>query len=213
MKIFVSACVVLAGLVGAADAQEAATPSQDLQYPIETQTIRTQAPPSTASSAPQAPNGVLLGTRACNGPINVASDNFVGNFDTKVGTYLGNVIVTRDECKLRADKVIAEAVNGNNLNRLTAVGNVVFDSSSGTATGDNGVYDLGPKTVTLTGRKVVLIKGKNVMRGTVLVVDLSTGLARLTAKGMPGGRVQSSFIPKPGANDAATVKTKKDVDN
>jgi lipopolysaccharide export system protein LptA len=213
MKTFVSACVALAGFMSTADAQDVAAPPQSPQNQIETQTIRTQAPQATSTSTPQAQNSVLLATRACNGPINVASDNFVGNFDTKVGTYLGNVIVTRDECKLRADKVIAEAVNGNNLNRLTAVGNVVFDSSSGTATGDNGVYDLGPKTVTLTGKKVLLVKGKNVMRGTLLVVDMTTGLAHLTGKGMPGGRVQSSFVPKAGANDAAAPKTKKDVDN
>ena len=31
------------------------------------------------------------------------------------------------------------------------------------------------------------------MRGTLLIVDLNTGIAHLTAKGMQGGRVQSSL--------------------
>lgn len=159
-----------------------------------------------------------FGAGKCNGHIDVEADNFVGNFETKIGTYIGNVVVTQASCKLRADKVIAEAVEGNNLNRLTATGNVVFDSSSGTATGDNGVYDMGPKTVTLTGKKVVLVKGKNVMRGTILVVDLNTGLAHLTAKGMPGGRVHGSFVPKSGGNDGtapntSVSKTKDNGDN
>lgn len=161
------------------------------------------APTPQRSHVSHAQTGLQLGAGKCNGHIDVEADNFVGNFETKIGTYLGNVVVTQATCKLRADKVIAEAVGGNNLNRLSASGNVVFDSSSGTATGDNGVYDMGPRTVTLTGKKVVLVKGKNVMRGTVLVVDLNSGLAHLTAKGMPGGRVHSSFVPKAGGNEGA----------
>jgi hypothetical protein len=33
------------------------------------------------------------------------------------------------------------------------------------------------------------------MRGTLLVVDMNSGLAHLTAKGMQGGRVQSTLVP------------------
>lgn len=178
MRIAVLAFGLLAISITAADAQRA----ESAQSP--------QTTPARSTSG-----GFAFTSRKCQGAINVASDSFEGDFQTKIGTYLGNVIVIQAECKLRADKVVAEAVAGNNLNRLTATGNVVFNSSSGTATGDNGIYDLGPKTITLTG-KVVLTKGKDVMRGTHLVVDLNTGLAHLTAKGMAGGRVQSSFIPQ-----------------
>ena len=52
----------------------------------------------------------------------------------------------------------------------------------GTATGDNGVYDVVPRTVTLTGH-VVLTKQKNVMRGTQMTVNLVTGQMALTAGG------------------------------
>lgn len=149
------------------------------------------APAQTTATAAQP--GIGLGAK-CHGPINVSADSFEGDLQTKVGTYIGNVIVVQADCRLRADKVVAEAEKGNDLNRLTATGHVVFNSSSGTATGDAGVYELGPKTITLTG-KVVLTKGRDVMRGTNLVVDINTGLAHLTAKGMPGGRVQSSFTP------------------
>jgi lipopolysaccharide export system protein LptA len=138
----------------------------------------------------------LFGSRKCNGPIDVASDNFVGNFETKVGTYVGNVVVTRDQCKLRADKVVAEQAGANSINRLTASGNVVFVSTSGSATGDTAVYDLERKLLTLSGKKVVLVKGKDVMRGSLLVVDTNSGVAHLTAKGLPGDRVHTSFTPK-----------------
>lgn len=178
MRVAVLACGALALSIAAADAQRA----ESAQSP-------------QAASHGSASGGFPFSSRKCDGAINVASDSFEGDFQTKVGTYRGNVIVTQADCKLRADKVVAEAASGKNLDRLTATGNVVFNSSSGTATGDNGIYDLGPKTITLTGR-VVLTKGKDVMRGTHLVVDLNTGLAHLTAKGMAGGRVQSSFVPE-----------------
>ena len=72
----------------------------------------------------------------------------------------------------------------------------MFDAPDGTATGDTGVYDLGPRTMALTGR-VWLTKEKNVMRGTRLVIDLASGKAVLGAQGMPGGRVQGLFTPPP----------------
>jgi len=183
---------ILAGIAVAASTALAGAQTQQ-QTPQPTQT---QQPSQTQTAAAHpAQNGIAFGGRKCHGPINVASDSFEGDMQTKVGTYLGNVIVIQAECRLRAEKVVAEATTGNDLNRLTAIGNVVFDSSTGTAVGDNGVYDLGPKTITLTG-KVVLTKGKDVMRGTHLVVDMDTGLAHLTAKGMQGGRVQSVIVPK-----------------
>lgn len=160
------------------------------------------APPAHAQTSAQraSAGGVDFASSKCKGPTNVAADSFEGDVRTKVGIYLGNVVVTQADCRLRADKVVAAAVASKDINRLTAIGNVVFDSSSGTATGDNGVYELAAKTITLTG-KVVLTKGKDVMRGTLLVVDLNTGLAHLTAKGMPGGRVQSVLVPAKEDND------------
>jgi lipopolysaccharide export system protein LptA len=177
-------------------------------------TATAQSPQTQSVRATHAQGGMMPGSSKCNGPIDVASDSFVGNFQTKVGTYIGNVIVTQDECKLRSDKLIAEAVASNDLNRLTATGNVVFNSSSGTATADNGVYEMAAKTITLTGKKVVLVKGKDVMRGDLLVVDMNTGLAHLTARGMPGGRVHSSFIPKSSTdNDSTPKKPKSGAEN
>lgn len=130
-----------------------------------------------------------------NAPINVSSDNFEGNFQTKVGTYSGNVIITQADDKLRADSVQVEVVSGK-PSRFHAAGHVVFVSPSGTATGDTGVYDLGPRTITLTGH-VVLTKEKDVMHGTALVVDMNTGESHLTAHGAPGGRVQGLFVQQP----------------
>ncbi len=75
--------------------------------------------------------------------------------------------------------------------------------ASGTASGDNGVYDVAARTVTLTG-KVVLKKEKNVMSGTRLVVNLITGKADFGAQAAPGAapsRVQGVFTPTPSKSD------------
>ena len=153
--------------------------------------------PSWAANAPAIPARGTLPAHNSNAPINVSSDNFVGNFETKVGTYVGNVVVTQADYKLRADKVDVRVVDGK-PSRFVATGNVVFVSSSGTATGDDGVYDLGPRTITLTGH-VVLTKEKDVMHGTALTVDMNTGVSHLTAHGAPGGRVQGLFVQQPQA--------------
>ncbi len=193
MRLSTFICAALALSVAAASAQQV------------------QPPERASQPATHAKTGIAFGSHNSNAPINVASDNFVGDLDTKVGTYVGNVIVTQADYKLRADKLRVEVAAGK-PQRLVADGNVVFNSTSGTATGDNGVYDLGPRTVTLTG-KVVLVKGKDVMRGSRLVVDMTTGLAHLTARGMPGGRVTGSFIPGPQSEVRTPPKSRESGDD
>jgi lipopolysaccharide export system protein LptA len=83
--------------------------------------------------------------------------------------------------------------------KIMANGNVVVDSpKTGTVTGDNGVYNVAPRTVLMTGN-VVLKKGKDVMRCAQLTVNLATGLASCGGgvKGQTQGntRVQAVFTP------------------
>ncbi len=135
----------------------------------------------------------LFGSHNSNAPINVSADSFVGDLATKVGTYVGNVIVIQGDVKLRADNVKVH-INQGKPTRMEANGKVVVTAPNGTATGDNGIYELGPRTITMTGH-VVLTKDKDVMRGTKLVMDMNTNLAHMYAQGMPGGRVQGLFVP------------------
>lgn len=162
-----------------------------------------------AASAATAP----LTHRDANQPINVSADRFVaeknpngGAAGTITGTYTGNVIITQGDIKMRANTVRINVID-NKPNKIFANGNVVVISSSGTATGDAGVYDVAPRLVTLTGH-VVLTKDKNVMRGPQLTVNLVTGVAQLgggsrvnstfqPGAASPGGRVQGIFTPPP----------------
>jgi lipopolysaccharide export system protein LptA len=149
--------------------------------------------------ASAAPGGKpITGNHDNNAPINISSDSFQADLNAKSGTYTGNVIVVQGDTKLRANQVHVITVNGK-ADKITASGNVVVDSpTSGTATGDNGVYSVGPRVVVMTGN-VVLKKGKDVMRGAQLTVNMVTGQAVLGSgvrtQGSSGGRVQGVFTP------------------
>jgi len=134
-----------------------------------------------------------------NAPIAISSDSFQADLNSKLGTWSGNVIVTQADMKLRANTVRMSTVNGK-ADKVTATGNVVVDSpKSGIVTGENGVYAVVPRTVVMTGN-VVLKKGKDVMRGAQLTVNLITGQAVLGSAKSPAGaqgngRVQGVYLP------------------
>jgi lipopolysaccharide export system protein LptA len=149
----------------------------------------------SVASADTTATGFGLSKKDANAPIEVSADRFDADFNSKQGTYSGNVLVKQGDMHLRADKVRVNVVAGK-PDKIFANGNVVVTAPNGNAQGDNGVYDVGPRLITLTGH-VLLTKEKNVMRGSTLTVNLITGQAQLGAKAMPGGRVQGLFTPPP----------------
>jgi lipopolysaccharide export system protein LptA len=129
-----------------------------------------------------------------NADINISSDSFQADLNGKTGTWQGNVVVVQGDMKLRSNSVRVTTVKGD-PEKVIATGNVVVDSPTvGTITGENGVYAVGPKTVTMNGN-VVLKKGKDVMRGSQLTANLVTGQATLGGAKTQGGRVQAVFHP------------------
>jgi lipopolysaccharide export system protein LptA len=117
------------------------------------------------------------------------------------------VKVVQGAIQLGADKLTSDQTN----NRVLANGRVVLTSpTSGIVTGNNGIYDLTRKIVTLSGNVVLNKPGQATMKGSLLTVNMVTGQAQLgaapvagtattaPAQGMPGGRVQGVFIPKSG---------------
>lgn len=143
----------------------------------------------------QTAGGFGLSKRDANAPIEVSADRFDADFNSKTGTYSGNVLVKQGDMHMRADKVRVNTAAGK-PDKIFATGNVVFTAPNGNAQGDDGIYDVGPRIITLNGH-VLLTKEKNVMRGSTLTVNLVTGQAQLGAKALPGGRVQGLFTPPP----------------
>jgi len=146
-----------------------------------------------AAAAEESHNPLTKGLSDPNAPISYSADHFQADANGKTGVFYGNVIIRQGEVTLRADSVRFHVVD-NKPDKVYARGNVVVVAPSGVATGDNGVYDVGPRIVTLTGH-VVLTKDKSVMRGPQLTVDLLTGLATLAGVQGQGGRIQGMFSP------------------
>jgi lipopolysaccharide export system protein LptA len=146
----------------------------------------------------------IMGKHDSNAPINISADKFVADSNAKTGTWTGNVLVIQGDMRMRANSVRLNVVgNDNKPDKIFASGSVVVDSpNSGTVTGDNGIYDVVSRTVTMSG-KVVLTKQKDVMRGSQLTVNLVTGVATLGGGAKPSGaptastsgRVQGIFTP------------------
>jgi lipopolysaccharide export system protein LptA len=157
-------------------------------------------PPALAADAPAAKPS-LLGKHDADAPINIAADKFIADENAKTGTWSGNVVITQGDMRMRANTVRMNVVGADNKpDKIFAQGNVVVDSpTSGTVTGDNGVYDVVQRSVSLTGH-VVLTKQKNSMRGAQMTVNLVTGIATLggggaAAPGTTPPRVQGIFTP------------------
>ena len=131
-------------------------------------------------------------------PINYSADRFALDRDSRVGTLNGNVIIRQGEVSMRADTVRFHYVQ-NKPDKIYAKGRVVVDTPSGVATGDDGVYDVNPRLITLNGH-VVLTQGMNVMRGKQLVVNLLSGKASLAGGENAQGRVQGVLAPNTGPN-------------
>lgn len=109
--------------------------------------------------------------------------------------FSGNVNAIRGDTRLRADE--AQAFLARNpqtgqrrIERIEARGDVFYVTPAETARGDRGVYDLDTEVITLTGG-VVLTQGCNVSTGQELVINLRTGISRLTGG---NGRVRSLFF-------------------
>ena len=94
------------------------------------------------------------------------------------------------------------------ISRLVANGKVVVTTADQEATGDKAVFQMKENTVTMTG-DVVLTQGTNVLRGTKLVVNLTTGRSTLVSDESGGkpGRVTGMFTP--GAAGAPGAPGKK----
>jgi len=174
---------------------------------------------ATTTAAPKASTEILGSgfQRDSDQPVNISADSLDVAQDAKTATFAGNVEIIQGELRLKAavvvvhyrskDEEAAPAVkkpapkaegagsNASEISRLEAKTDVFLSSPTQTAQGDWADYDVVKGEVTMGG-KVVLTRGKNVLKGTALALDLNTGRSRLTAEAGQGGRVQGLFIPK-----------------
>ncbi len=103
----------------------------------------------------------------------------------------------------------ALGANGTQISKIEARGSVVITTDQDqTTTSDWALYDVPTQLVTVGGN-VVLMQGKNVLKGDRLVIDLKTGESRFENQGDTAtkGRIRALFVPK---QDAKSGESKSD---
>jgi lipopolysaccharide export system protein LptA len=150
-----------------------------------------------------------LGPNA-DGPIDITADELEVQNKACISVWRGRAEALQGEARVRADvlKAIFEvkpggggaASSGNcgDLIRIEAQGSVYYVSAKNQRVhGDQAVYEAANDTVTVTG-DVVALQGQNVLRGSRMVFNTTTGEGRMvgTATGKnAAGRPRGVFYP------------------
>ena len=139
----------------------------------------------------------VTANKNCKEPIEVEANNASADLQANTLSYDGDVVVKQCDIRIRGDRIkVTTIAGGKEANTVEVTGNVVASSpTTGSATGDNGIYDVRNNTVDLTGRRVVLTNGNGTsMVGTHLAVNMTTGVAKILSA---GSRVRAVFPARP----------------
>lgn len=137
-------------------------------------------------------------------PIQIESDKLEVDEGNRKATFSGNVSVVQGPTLMKAGRMTvfyadqggnaaATAPGANpNIDRLEVDGTVLLKSGKQTATGDRGTFDMKSEVLTLSGKRVALSEGPNVLTGCKLTVQMRTGQAKFEAC---GGRIKTLLTP------------------
>jgi lipopolysaccharide export system protein LptA len=203
--------------------------------------LSASAPAAAQTPPPATPSpfqGLTQGQNQ-NQPVQIEAATLEVRDKTKQATFSGNVQVVQGETTMKCQSLVvfygqevglgadgtpvaatttaAKSTPGmpqgaQNIRRIEARGGVTVITKDQNASGDLGVYDLKTKTITLSGN-VVVSQGQNVIHGERVVVDTTTGNARVesassagnsTGTGAPPGRVRALIQPGKGQNGGSS---------
>jgi lipopolysaccharide export system protein LptA len=155
-------------------------------------------------------------------PVKIRAASLEVRDKDKVATFNGDVHVVQGDTDMRCKTLVVYYDDNSNkdsketvkaaqpgpggsgqIRRMEARGNVVVTQKDQTATGDRGDFDMRTNTVVLSG-KVVVTKGRDVLRGERLVVNLTDGVSR-----MEGGQVEALFEPKSKSDQKSEQKSEQ----
>jgi len=164
----------------------------------------------------QGPTNALQGfSQNRDQPVNIQSDTLVVRDKEKMATFSGNVHLTQGDTEMRSKSLVvyyldesksagapanalkaapgaAPGAAEQKIRRVEANGGVTVTQKDQNAVGDTGVLDVQQNTVILNGN-VVMTRGKDVLKGQRLVVDLTTGVSHFE------GGVNVLFGTNPGS--------------
>jgi len=144
-------------------------------------------------------------------PIQIESDKLEVRQADSVAVFTGNVSVVQGPTVLKSGKMTVyyvkdagaagkgteaagAAMTGSaDIDRLEVDNKVYIKSDDQVATGDRGSFDMKTEVLVLSGSKVVLSQGDNVLVGCRLTVQMKSGLAQVDP--CKGERVIMSIEP------------------
>ncbi len=181
------------------------------------------------SAGAQAPSSGFASAYSANAdqPVDIAADQLEVDDKKKIAIFRGNVSATQGEVNLKsaeiwiaykesakkpADPTGAKAApasplggDASAITRIDAKGDVLVTMTPSKpgeqpqqTKSDWAIFDVEKQQITLGGN-VVLAQGDNIMSGSTLVVDLTTGLTRFDNSVASGGtgRIKATFEPPP----------------
>jgi len=157
-------------------------------------------------------------------PVDVTSDNLYINDTTKTAVFMGNVIATRGDTRLKTPELhvayegrgaeglsATEPVDQSQLTRLLATsGAVLTIGSDRRISSDQADFDAKADTGLFSGN-VLINQQRNVLQGQRLFVDRKSGKSRLDTPpegGQPAGRIAATFYQNLETKAAAPQKGK-----
>ena len=158
----------------------------------------------SAQTTTDTPNALQGFQQNRNEPVRIEAATLEVRDKDKYATFSGNVKVVQGDTTMRCKSLVVfyekQGAPGDmkaaspgpggqqQISRLEARGGVHVTQKDQVATGETGLFDMRNNTVTLVGN-VVVSQGRNVLRGSRLVVDLTTGVSRVEG-GRSSGRVE-----------------------
>ena len=120
--------------------------------------------------------------------------------DTKLTSKTLTVFYEGDPANPGAPVAQGKGEGQQQMRRMEAKGGVKVTQKDQIATGDTADYDVRANTITLNGN-VVVTRGEDVLRGSRLVVDLTSGVSKVDSG--VGGRVDLMFKPRQDGNSGS----------
>lgn len=186
----------------------------NMKWLAATAFLAAAAVPAFAQSTQTSMSGLKL---SGDKPIQIESDKLEVRQEENLAVFTGNVSVVQGPTLLKAgilkvyylkDKAAGKdgsksaamagpALGGStNIDHLEVDGAVYLKSDDQIATGERGTFDMKSQVLVLTGSKVVLSQGDNVLTGCKLTVQMKSGLANVDGCGKSGsGRVMMQINP------------------
>lgn len=148
-------------------------------------------------------------------PITVHANQLTVEQNNSLARFEGNVIAKQGEMTLHSDILTIhynsdqqssnsssdDPIQSNKIDKILVDGNILLTTTTETAKGDQGVYDLSKKQLDLKGN-VVLTRGKNIIKGSHLTHYLESGnteirhLSDNKNNSSSNNRVSGVFIPQ-----------------